>query len=262
MYGADELFIYLDGRDASLTPALLREGAWERGISHWIDEALADGDCFVDIGANNGIHALHAARKVGRDGVVIAFEPQERLCQLIERSASANLMIDILHARRSAIGSSAGTVKIGKFAYLSGSATLTSNHRIIDSEEVSIATLPDALEQVSREIARRCDPDVIKIDVEGFEYEVWDGMKEWTLQRPKLAIVIEFSPVSYQNSGRDALRFLEEFVEYGFHVAQLNGSGSVQALDRADFVRMAQARAQFNLVLTKGRVPDGRAVRP
>jgi hypothetical protein len=128
------LFVYLDGRDASLTPSLLRHGTWEPAIGAFIDQNLRPGNCFLDIGANIGFHALHAGQRVGDTGLVIAFEPQERLCQLIRRSISANLMLHHVHARRLAIGAEEGMASLGKFSHLTGSATLTPNQLIVERE--------------------------------------------------------------------------------------------------------------------------------
>ena len=248
----DELFIYLDGSDASLTPSMLRERTWEPQVSNWLTSVLRKGDCFVDIGGNNGIHALRAGRKVGDTGRVIVFEPQERLAGLIERSACANLMVYNFHVRRMALGAEEGSIRLGKFAHLTGSATVTPNELIAEYVDVPLAPLPVALAQVAQDTGHPCMADVIKIDVEGFEYAVWDGMKEWTKDRDRLAIVLEYSPVSYRHCGRDPLALLEEFAEYGFRVEQLMLDGTTKLLTRQDCELFSSASRQYDIVLIKG----------
>jgi len=189
---------------------------------------------------------------VGGKGLVVAFEPQQRLLDLLHRSVCANIMVDRVHARRMAIGANEGIASLGKFAHFTGSATLTENSQIVEREEVAIAPLGIALSRIEAEIGRKIQPDVIKIDVEGFEYDVWDGMKEWTRGRDHLIMAIEYSPVSYWDRGRDALRLLTEFGEYGFKVAALKRFGRTAALSRSQLEAMAMARRQFDLVLTKG----------
>lgn len=248
----DELFIYLDGNDASLTPSMLRERTWEPQISYWLESVLRSGDCFVDIGGNNGIHALRAGRKVGSTGQIIVFEPQDRLAGLIERSAAANLMIYNFHVRRTALGAEEGVIRLGKFAHLTGSATVTPNELIAEYVDVPLAPLPHALDQLATQIGRSCEPEVIKIDVEGFEYAVWDGMKEWAREKQRLAIVLEYSPVSYTHCGRDPVALLQEFSDYGFQVEQLLWSGKTKKLISADYARLGSAQRQFDIVLSKG----------
>lgn len=250
LYGKDQVFIYVDGRDASLTPCLLRDDDWEPATRAFLDSILRPGDCFVDVGANNGIHSLRAARSVGPQGLVVAFEPQKRLFDLLHRSICANVMLDRVRLRRMAIGSETGTVHLGKFAHLSGSATLTQNSQIVDREEVPMATFPTALADVSAELGRSVEPDVIKIDVEGFEYSVWDGMKDWTRTRQVLTIVLEFSAVSYRDLGADPSKLLAEFVDYGFTVSTLTANGA-KLCTASDLQAIASSGAQTDLVLRK-----------
>jgi FkbM family methyltransferase len=41
----------------------------------WLDEVVQPGDCVWDVGANVGLYALYAARRVGPSGAIVAFEP-------------------------------------------------------------------------------------------------------------------------------------------------------------------------------------------
>lgn len=250
-YGKDEVFVYLDGRDASLTPCLLRDGTWEPALDAFLKRTLRTDDCFVDIGANNGIHALRAARQVGANGVVIAFEPQQRLYELLHRSTCANLLGDRMHLRRMAIGASEGVANLGKFAHFMGSATMTANAQIIAHEAVPIAPLPTALSDIASETGRPIEPTIIKIDVEGFEYDVWLGMREWTHSRKNLIMVIEYSPVSYRDMGYDPLALLLEFETYGFKVSALARNGSARALTHAEMEIMSRSAQQYDLVVSK-----------
>lgn len=252
-YCRDDFFLYLDARDASLTPVILREGTWEADIAAVLERVLLPGECFVDIGANNGIHSLRAARRVGPEGVVVAFEPQARLAQLVRRGASANLWIDRMHVRRMAIGAHEGVVQLGTFDHLTGSATLTFNSLVTGHEEVPIAPLPQALAAIAQEIGRSVDPDVIKIDAEGFEYNIWDGMRDWAKAKERLTIVLEYSPVSYQDMGRDARQLLREFQDCGFDIDRLQPGGVITPMQADDLDAMAVQRAQFDLLLHKGR---------
>lgn len=251
IFGKDEFFVYVDGRDASLTPCLLRDGTWEPALGAYLKRTLRPGDCFVDIGANNGIHALRAARYVGSKGRVIAFEPQQRLHDLLQRSACANLLLDRMHIRRMAVGASEGVAELGKFAHLAGSATLTPNSQIVERETVPIAPLPVALAELKNEINVEIRPRIIKVDVEGFEYDVWLGMREWTKDCKDLTLVIEYSPVSYRDTGYDPRLLLKDFEEYGFNISALERNGSARALTHGEMDLMAKSDRQYDLVIGK-----------
>jgi len=231
---------------------MLRFGMWEPDIGAFLKRNLRISGCYVDIGANVGLHVLHAARLVGSEGLVVGFEPQERLLRINERSISANLWLDRVILRRMAIGEHEGIANLGKFAHFNGSATLTPNEAIVDREEAPMASLAVALGQVANEIGQEIRPDIIKIDVEGFEFEVWKGMREWSRDIDRLLIVLEYSPVSYRDMGRDPLDLLKDFVNFGFTISYLTGDGKTKACNPNEWPGLARARQQFNLVLAKG----------
>lgn len=244
-------FIYLEGRDVSLTPHILRSGVWEEHICRFVLANLTQGATFVDIGANNGFHALLAARHAGPEATVIAFEPQARMCQLLERSSRANLLMDRLVIERLAIGAEAGEAQLGKFADFFGSATLTENQMIAEHEAVAVEPLGDALAAIAARQGKPIVPEMILIDVEGFEYHVWNGMKEWTRGLASLTVILEFSPVSYRNMGQDPRRLLAEFGEYGFAVSLLQSDGSLRLATVRECDAMAASNAQFDIVIRK-----------
>lgn len=250
-YTKHGFFIYLEGRDVSLTPHILRSGVWEEHICRFILGNLRSGATFVDIGANNGFHALLAARHAGPDATVIAFEPQARMCQLIERSSRANLLMDRLAIERLAIGAEAGEARLGKFADFFGSATLTENQMIAEHEAVAVQPLGDALADVAERLGKPVVPEMILIDVEGFEFHVWNGMKEWSRRIVALTVILEFSPVSYRNMGQDPRQLLTEFGEYGFTVSCLQGDGSLRLATAEECDMMAASNAQFDIVIRK-----------
>ncbi|RBM07742.1 FkbM family methyltransferase [Novacetimonas cocois] len=244
-------YIYLDGRDDSLTPHIINNGVWEAGISRYIDATLAPGDTFVDIGANNGFHSLLAAKRVGPGGCVVAFEPQARLCALMQRSLHANVMAGRLFIRQQALGDAAGSVRLGKMAYLSGSASLLPNQQIVEHEDVPIDRLDSALARLSDAIGRKVVPDLIKMDAEGSEYRIWCGMRDMVREVRHIRIVTEFSPISYRHQGMDVVGFLQEFHDHGLRIQIMDRRGDLRDFDMRHAPLLAQAQRQFDLVLSK-----------
>lgn len=128
---------------------------------------------------------------------------------------------------------------------------MTANSQIIAHEAVPVAPLPSVLSQIANEIQRPIEPSIIKIDVEGFEYDVWLGMREWTHGRNNLIIMIEYSPVSYRDMGYDPLTLLVDFKSYGFTVAELVNDGSARVLNHLEMESMARSQRQYDLVISK-----------
>jgi Protein-L-isoaspartate(D-aspartate) O-methyltransferase (PCMT) len=52
-------------------------------VLQWIRETLKPGDTFFDVGAHPGWMSLVAAKRVGRRGSVIAFEPSPSLVEVV-----------------------------------------------------------------------------------------------------------------------------------------------------------------------------------
>lgn len=130
---------------------------------------LRRGGTFFDVGSNCGYHGLIAAWRTGDNGKVIAWEPQRDLCLMLERSIAANRFLPRMQVHRLALGASAGTGSLGKPSFLSGSASFCFGDDVTDREDVPIVDLPEALGIASHKAGCPVVPDVIKIDVEGFE---------------------------------------------------------------------------------------------
>ena len=133
---------------------------------------LRKGDIVVDVGAHIGLHALFAARAVGPLGRVVAIEPQPYNCERLMVNASANSIGNIL-TLCAAAGAIPSRVKLHQQA-ASDKARLTLAGKGVNDLglcfEVPIVTLD--------EVCRREDIAsirILKIDVEGFECEVFAG---------------------------------------------------------------------------------------
>lgn len=141
-------------------------------------------DVFCDVGANVGSYTILAAAAIGAKS--IAFEPIQSSYVELRKNVDLNRVSDFVDARRIAIGRSPGHLTIT-------SQEDTMNHVIIDktsttrtpNESVEVETLDAAL-------AGRV-PALLKVDVEGWEHEVFQGGLT-TLRNPALlAIIVELN---------------------------------------------------------------------
>jgi FkbM family methyltransferase len=128
------------------------------------------GDCVWDVGANVGLYSESFAAAVGPAGRVISFEPSPACVAIIEerrRNACAGTPWEVIAG---ALGDEDGD------AWLSVAAggTAASNHL---ANGAGPAVVPVRTYRADSMVAAGCPvPAVIKIDVEGFEGEVLDGM--------------------------------------------------------------------------------------
>jgi FkbM family methyltransferase len=200
---------------------------------------LAEGDTFVDVGANFGTFSLLAARIVGRSGKVIAIEPQPALTRLISESMRLSAVANC-EVLQNACGLSSGTSEILIPENDSGRAGLFpafSARTGHDTLAVEVLSLDDILTSINHP-----GKTLIKIDVEGSELDVIGGAQRFLAER-RPAILIELNPWSAAAAGTST----------GQIVATLQGLGYTTFADAASFPATLQVSAipadrQINLV--------------
>jgi FkbM family methyltransferase len=143
-------------------------------------------DCVWDVGANVGFYSSMFSRAVGATGKVFAFEPSPTN---FARLRSAVGSLDNVVLIPMALGDMAG-----KMPFSEGNDAIGATSRLVDEAADRTRTTVEVEVRRGDELilsAKAGDPDVIKIDTEGFELEVIRGLGT-TLRRPKLrALFIE-----------------------------------------------------------------------
>ena len=137
-----------------------------------IDQSLAAGDCFWDIGANVGAIAFAAAQRTGPGGLVLAIEPDVDVCGLLHRSRRLagpdEAPVDVLPI---AVADVVGISRFDVSAHGSTTSSLAGYGRfpgVRATRVVPTFTLDWLLDHFR-------PPDVIKVDVEGAELLVLAG---------------------------------------------------------------------------------------
>lgn len=159
-------------------------GYWEREVLDAILECLYDDGVLWDIGTNLGLHAV-TAKHFRPKAKVIAFEPSPFTAARAKMNAEMNkLDVEVCSV---ALGSQPGYSQLSvKLASNSGLSSLSPwPHTSYDGTILCRVERGDILVS-SGAIS---SPTVIKIDVEGFEMQVLEGMTE-ILKSPRLKAVI------------------------------------------------------------------------
>jgi FkbM family methyltransferase len=149
---------------------------------------LRPGMVFVDLGANEGFFSVVASRLVGPAGRILAIEPQSRLGPVIRRNLELNDAANVTLAQV-AISAEAGVAEFNLAPDTnSGSSGLSRATRYANpTQSVRTLTLDLCLQEHALTMV-----DVMKIDIEGYEYEAVLGAKELfrTLKVRRLLIEI------------------------------------------------------------------------
>lgn len=161
-------------------------GAYERPVQDALASLVRRGVVCYDVGANLGFYSVLLGRLCGPTGSVYAFEPVPGNAAMIERNARLNRMANI-NVLRVALSRADGRGEL-LLARHNGGAVLRgagvppdlAGHVAVETR--ALDTLVDA-----REIE---PPDVVKIDVEGAEMDVLQGMQK-VLRSRAPAIVLE-----------------------------------------------------------------------
>ena len=158
-----------------LQQGIIAKGCTEPLTTKLIQRLLTPGDTFVDVGAHIGHHALIGAREVGAAGRVIAIDPQPYNADRIGQNALINDMsqIEIVPI---AVSDSEG---FARFPFQIGRdrTRLAIGGSPMDTKVMFSCTVR-RLENVLNERELR-QLDLLKIDVEGFEQQVLDGLGDW-----------------------------------------------------------------------------------
>jgi FkbM family methyltransferase len=183
-----DLIFYVHRRD-TIGRHIAKYGTHEPLLTRWLADYLAAArpGIFVDVGANVGWHALHAAQQRTVDRV-IAFEPDSFNASLLARNIQAN-KAEKIDAISSAVGAGVGELRL--FNYKSsnfGRHSAAVDHGF-GSRSVPMTDLDSALARLgmaSRTVA------ALKIDVEGYEPAVIAGAGD-TLKCTDV-VILEYSP--------------------------------------------------------------------
>jgi FkbM family methyltransferase len=144
---------------------------------------LGPGKTMIDIGANYGIFSLTAARLVGEEGEVIAFEPTQATFDIFKNNLALNRASNV-KAMRIALGDKPGRLRLYHDIDSSRNSLAPANPSQ-DYEEVEVRTLDSVIKE--SDISRI---DFIKIDVEGADELVCRSGSE-TLQKYRPPVFFE-----------------------------------------------------------------------
>lgn len=179
---------------------------------------ISEGDVVYDIGANIGVQTVFMAKKTGAAGKVIAIEPESvsfhSLCMNIELNGLKNVLpIQVAlgkEIKESQLYSNKAT----------GDCSLVNNLKAAPLQETSIIPGDDLVRKRNLPL-----PNIVEIDVEGYEYYVIEGLKDALSQDKCRVVFCEIHPL-FLPRDINAEQCIELLKSYGF--------GRVEVYTRGD----------------------------
>jgi FkbM family methyltransferase len=250
----------IDGWSFCLRGRLSRE---DEGLTHLLRRFLREGDTFFDVGANLGYYTCTAARVCGPSGQVHAFEPQARMVAHLRESLRLNGFAAgarVCHAAVSA--RHGGTIPL---FFAQDPLQQTSVPSLFQHEWLAGGSREDvpavSLDGYIRDhgIAR---VDLVKLDVEGAELMVLEGLRDTLAHIPPEALVIEVLPERLHfgeiepgkalrpdpHAGR-AADIVALLAEYGYAPHHITPDGLLGAAFTLD--EMARVRVPTNVLFVR-----------
>ena len=151
----------------------------------------------VDVGANIGVYVLNI--RAATPAPLLAFEPDPDSCRLLQHNVAANALASA-SVKNCACGDSAGQIAFRRG--INGAVA----GRVADAD----ATLSVPVVRLDDELRGLEAVDLIKIDCEGFEWQVLKGCME-TLAVKRPVLFVELHPTMIDNYGRSLTQVFDLF---------------------------------------------------
>ena len=184
-------------------------GEYEKAETDYLYHVLKPGDTFIDIGANIGLFSLNASKIVGNSGKVYSFEAFKPNYIQFKKHIAQN-KIQNIKAENKAVSNDSTPIEI---RYNDSQNNIGMASAFLEeftiTEKVEAVTLDQYLSENSLEKV-----DLIKIDIEGGEYNALLGMAE-TLAKYKPQIIIEMNSETLAKSNGSEKQLLN--LLYGYH---------------------------------------------
>jgi FkbM family methyltransferase len=136
---------------------------FERELVGAIHAYTRSGDVVLDIGANAGVHSMVMA-KCAAPGMVFAFEPTRRAYARLQRNAALNPALHVVPVQVALSDENATATTSFRSSWRTDRAVHS------EAEDICFRRLDDWIEENRLERV-----DLVKLDVDGFEYRVLHG---------------------------------------------------------------------------------------
>ena len=194
---------------------------WEPDLTAFIVSRLAEGDTFIDVGANIGYFSALAARCVGPSGGVLAVEASPSAFASLSETISVNGYAGVVRSVNKAAAATRGVLTVYRGPSHNIGLTTTVQTRGFEEQGVVEALpLDDLMTRDELQHAR-----LVKIDVEGGEDAVLAGMSAFLSQcRNDAEILIELSPLWWTDDSKHPIDVLQPLFDAGFHAYEMDNN--------------------------------------
>ena len=216
--------MYLDVYDKGLSYQLIKYRKREMDHKFLLDKTLKPGSVVLDIGANIGYYALMELNLIGQEGRLIAVEPSPWNVDLLKKNLELNQKTRNVRVVTGAISSSRGkdTFHLASSSNLNTFQNYGTVEKHLTGETLEVDTYRVA--EVLTEEELRKGIDLIRMDVEGHEVDVINGMLDEVKEGVLSPSIIFETHLSRYNKENDMSESLKALFDYGYSAKYMASS--------------------------------------
>jgi len=233
---------FVDSRDLMFGPRLVLDGYWEAWVTLAMARYLRPGMWCVDVGANYGYYTLLMTAGCGSEGRVVACEPNPLLAETYLPQTLYLNGFRFVEVCPKVIGNLDD--QMVDFVLSEGDYATSSLERWAYTHRQQTIKAPMiTLDRLCADWSRL---DLIKIDAEGAEALVWEGMQQTLHRFPGAAVVLE---LHLQRDPPQTLSLLHQISHAGYSLRAINYEGDIVLTDPNTI--FAQPQEHWTLWLQK-----------
>lgn len=198
--------------------AIYFTGDYEPYLKKQYKQLINPSDYVLDIGANIGFHTMYFAELCGPEGLVFAFEPIQLNYAALLDNLSLNSFSQI-RTVNAALGNENREIDI----HIDPSATNPGAYNLVTEGKKNTSITCFKGDHYLESVAVK-KINFIKIDVEGYEYEVLKGLRQ-TILRSRPSIIFEYDRNYQLKMNADAGLIFDFFNELNYVLYYVDGYG-------------------------------------
>ncbi len=195
-------------------------GEREPELLYILRKEIHKGMICMDLGANIGYVTLLMADEIGPTGKIYAIEPDPANIELLTATMKLNNYND-----RTTIFNIGASNKSGQMDFYVGKSSNLGG--MAKTKNTKGAVLKVKVDTLTNFYKDRDVPELIKMDIEGHEVEVMEGMYELVKDKDfSCKIVMELHPIHY-NESHSLEYWMKKFLKCGFKVKYVISAGVI-----------------------------------
>lgn len=230
-------------------PELIQTGLIEAPLSRYLINHVKESSVVMDIGANIGYFTVLLGYLVGSSGKVIAYEANPEIFSILQDNVSLNYLFDHVQVINRAVYSTRTVLPfhisrkfIGNSSINKHDENYTKNYPGDSFIEIQLTAEPldiylSTIEKV----------DLIKIDIEGGEYQCFLGMEKLLHEGRIKKIIFENNREMLQQDGEPFIKLLQEYSNQGARYHDFSPQGEPVSISIGDLANRSYPNVLMEL---------------